>query len=140
MARFQSAEIPALHRAGKTAADRDARDVDLLARHEMISLDQVAHIEQVRRIDAEFRELLFRLDFSLPRNVRDRPWSISSSSQSRNRAGRPNSHPFLGALRHDLTAIELQDRDGHMTAVLQKEAGHADLLRDDASAHRACTP
>src|ERR1035438_8348649 len=35
----QAAEIPALHAAGKTLADRGAGDVDELADHEMIGLD-----------------------------------------------------------------------------------------------------
>src|SRR5690242_18426602 len=55
---FETTEIPALHRAREPTADGDARDVDLLARHEMVGLKHVTHIEQVRCIDAEFHELL----------------------------------------------------------------------------------
>src|SRR5215472_2045668 len=36
VARFETAEVPALHGAGEAAADGDARDVDLLAGNEMV--------------------------------------------------------------------------------------------------------
>src|SRR6185312_15081171 len=45
---FQPAEIPALHRAGKSPADGDTRDVYLLAGDKMVGLKHVTHIEQVR--------------------------------------------------------------------------------------------
>src|SRR3984957_3034345 len=48
MAGFKSAEIPALHRAGETAADGDAGDVHLLAGDEMVRLKLVAHVEHAR--------------------------------------------------------------------------------------------
>src|SRR6185503_869505 len=63
--RFETAEIPALHGAGETAADCDTGHVDLLAFDEMIGLDDVADIEQVLRIDAEFRDLLPRFNLGL---------------------------------------------------------------------------
>src|SRR4030088_3013008 len=42
----QTAEIPALHAAGKTLTDRGAGDVDELADHEMIRLNFGAHRDQ----------------------------------------------------------------------------------------------
>src|SRR5665213_1119023 len=63
--RFKAAEIPALHGAGETTADGDACDVHFLAGHEMIRLQQIAHLKQVLRIDAEFREFLAGLHFGL---------------------------------------------------------------------------
>src|SRR5207237_9847578 len=39
----QTAEIPALHAAGKTLADRGAGDVDELANHEMVRLNLSAN-------------------------------------------------------------------------------------------------
>src|SRR5205085_3656399 len=59
----QAAEIPALHAAGKTLADRGAGDVDELADHEMVSLDFGADRDQRVLADAEFRE--FALGFDL---------------------------------------------------------------------------
>ena len=39
---------------------------------------------------------------------------------------------LLGPLRDDLAAVDLQDRDRHMLARVREDAGHADLLCDDA--------
>src|SRR4029079_15016538 len=61
--RFETAEIPPLHRTRETAANCDAGHVDLLTRHEVMGLNKVSDFEQVLRIDAEFRELLLGLDF-----------------------------------------------------------------------------
>src|SRR5205085_4418634 len=52
----QTAEIPALHAAGKALADRGAGDVDELTDHEVISLDFGADRDQAFLRDAEFRE------------------------------------------------------------------------------------
>src|ERR1700742_3147935 len=58
----QTAEIPALHAAGKALADRSAGDVDELTDHEMVSLDFGANRDQPVLRDAEFRDLALRLD------------------------------------------------------------------------------
>src|SRR5207302_9947378 len=58
----QTAEIPALHAAGKTLADRGAGDVDELTDHEMIGLDFGADRHQRVLRDAEFRDLALGLD------------------------------------------------------------------------------
>src|SRR5262249_55449642 len=57
----QTAEIPALHAAGKALADRGAGDVDELANHEMVSLDLGADGNQRILRDAEFGNLALRL-------------------------------------------------------------------------------
>src|SRR3954465_12285309 len=58
----QTAEVPALHTAGKALADRGAGDVDELAGHEVIGLDFGADRDQALLRDAEFRELALGLD------------------------------------------------------------------------------
>src|SRR4029077_5291073 len=58
----QTAEIPALHAAGKALTDRGAGDVDELADDEMVGLDLGANRDQRVFADAEFRELALRLD------------------------------------------------------------------------------
>src|SRR5690348_8209476 len=50
--------------------------------------------------------------------------------------GRADARPRHRARGDDLTAVELQDGHGHMPSIVQKQTGHADLLRDDAGAHR----
>src|SRR5437660_7383978 len=52
----QTAEIPALHAAGKTLTDRGAGDIDELTDHEMIGLDFGADRNQRVLRDAEFRD------------------------------------------------------------------------------------
>src|SRR6202012_4768105 len=58
----QTAEVPALHTAGKTLADRSAGDVDELANHEMVGLDLGADRDQRVLRHAEFRDLALRFD------------------------------------------------------------------------------
>ena len=57
--RAQAAEVPALHRTGKTLTDRDAGDVNFLTRNEMVSLNFSADFRQIAR-DAEFAQLALR--------------------------------------------------------------------------------
>src|SRR5580704_5041090 len=58
----QTAEIPALHAAGKPLTDRGAGDVDELADDEMIGLDLGANRDQRVFRHAEFGELALGLD------------------------------------------------------------------------------
>ena len=39
---------------------------------------------------------------------------------------------FLGAMRDHLAALDLEDRDRHVVARVGEDAGHAQLLCDDA--------
>src|SRR5947207_2022142 len=51
-----AAEIPSFHGAGKALADRDARDIDLLADDEMVGGNFRADRKQIVRADAEFAQ------------------------------------------------------------------------------------
>ncbi len=42
-----------------------------------------------------------------------------------------------GALRHDLQAVQLQHRDRNLLAIGQEQPGHAQLLCNNARAHRS---
>src|SRR5208337_4109768 len=42
---------------------------------------------------------------------------------------------LLRPVRDDLTAVELENRDRHMFARIGEDAGHSDLLRDNARPH-----
>src|SRR5690606_33305648 len=59
----QTAEIPALHRAGETLTDRNARDVDLLADNKMVGANFGADRQKVVLGDAELAHDRFRLYF-----------------------------------------------------------------------------
>src|SRR4029453_16515705 len=63
--RAQTAESPALHRAGKAFALGYARNVDVLAGDEMIRADRHANIEERILGDTEFDHLGLGLDLGL---------------------------------------------------------------------------
>src|SRR6185295_14807174 len=63
--RPETAEAPALHRAGKALALRHAGDVDQLAGNEMVGADRRTNVEQAVLIDAEFRDADLGLDLGL---------------------------------------------------------------------------
>src|SRR6185312_9103557 len=115
---FQPAEIPALHRTRETAADGDARDVDLLAWNEVVGLQHVTHIEQVRRIDAEFHELLLRLHFRFREVAAIGLGQALRLGETRTELNGGVAIGFFRAASDNLTAIKLQDRNGHMPAIL----------------------
>src|SRR5262245_44237981 len=58
----QTAEIPALHTAGKALADRRASDVDILADDEVIGGDLGTNRDQLLFVDAELGQLALGLD------------------------------------------------------------------------------
>ena len=101
----------------------------------MIGLKQVAHFQQVRRIDAEFRHLLAGLDFGLGELAALGLVGVLGLGEARTELDGGIAVLLLGAGRHDGAAVQLQNRDRNMGAVRQKQTGHADLLRDDACAH-----
>src|SRR5947209_5879656 len=111
--RAETAEAPALHRAGETLALGHAGDVDQLARNEMVGADRRADVEQRILGDPELRDLGLgraELDGGVAVTVR-----------------------FAAA--DDLQLVQLEDGDGHMPTVRLEQAGHSDLLRDHAGAH-----
>src|SRR6185312_12674080 len=61
----KAAEIPTLHAAGEALADRDAADVDELARDEMVGRDLGADRDHRIVSHAEFRKLALGLDVRL---------------------------------------------------------------------------
>src|SRR5690606_5588712 len=58
----QAAEIPALHGAGETLTNGDARDIHFLADNKMVSAQLRADRQQVVFRNAEFAHNGFRLD------------------------------------------------------------------------------
>src|SRR6478609_4351810 len=115
------AEIPALHRPGKTLAYRRAGNIDELAGNEVIGGDLGADRDEPIRIDAELGELHRRL------GLRDILHLGTADAELYGRV----AVLLLRAGRDDLAAIELQHGDGHMLAGVREDAGHADFLCDD---------
>src|SRR6185437_2022288 len=132
---FETAEIPALHRAGEAAADGDAGDVHLLAGNEVIGLKLIAHFQQVRAIDTKLCHLAARFEFGLGELAASGLGSVLDLGKTRTELDGGVAVLLIRAGRHDGAAVELQDRDRDMGTVCQKQTGHAHLLRDDACAH-----
>src|SRR5437016_6629127 len=135
VSRFESAEVPPLHGAGEAAADGNSGDVDLLSGNEVVGQNDVAHFEQIRAVDAEFRELALRFDLGLCETP-----AVSLAEPLRFRKAGAELYSSVAVflfrpLAHDLAAVKLQDRDRYVPPVFEEETGHADLLRDDACAH-----
>src|SRR3954469_8063207 len=132
----QAAEIPALHAAGKTLADRGAGNVDELADHEMIGLNFGADRDQRVFRHAKFGDLALRLDLG------DRELAALRLRQIDGLAGagtelQRHVTVLLGrAVTQHLAIAQLQHGHGDMFAGLRKDPRHPDLLCDHSGAHR----
>ena len=124
----QTAEIPALHAAGKALTDRGAGDVDELAGHEMIGLDFSANRDQRVFRHAKFRDLALRLDLGDGELAALRLRQINALARARTELQRDIAVPLLGAMRDNLTAVQLQNRDGNVFPAIGEDSGHAELL------------
>src|SRR5260221_3128226 len=132
----QTAEIPALHAAGKTLTDRGAGDVDELADHEMVRLNFGAHRDQRVFRHAKLGYLPLGLD------LRHRKLAALCLRQINGLAGagtelQRNVTVLLGrAMSQHLAIAQLQHGHRDMFAGLRKDPRHPDLLCDHSGAHR----
>src|SRR5438477_1792209 len=137
----QTAEVPALHAAGKTLADRGAGDVDELADDEMVGLDLGADRNQRVGRDAKFGDLALRLDLG------DRELAalgfrhVDRLAAARAELQRDITVLLGGEVTDDLAVAELEHGHGDMFAGLREDPRHPDLLCDHSGAHlRASCP
>src|SRR6266702_4622506 len=131
----QPGEIPPLHRAGKTFADRGAGDVDILPDREMIRSDLGADRDQLALLDAEFRDLALGLDFG---DGEMAAFGLAHIADlARTRAELKGDVAVLGqsAVRHHLAIGEAEHRHRHVLAGIGKDAGHPHLLCDHPGTH-----
>jgi len=134
---FKAAEIPALHGAGETTTDGDAGHVDLLTFNEVRSENFVADIEQVLRIDAEFRDFALRLYLGFGEMSALGLAGVLGLLEARTQLHGRIAILVLGACSHDLASIQLQHGHRHVTPVLKEQARHAYFLRNYSGAHGA---
>src|SRR5690242_8650178 len=132
----QTAEIPALHAAGKTLADRGAGHVYELANHEMVGLDFRADRNQRVLGDAEFRDLALRLDLGDGELASLGLRHVDRLAASRAELQRDIAVLVLGAVAQHLAVAQLQHGHGDMFAGLREDPRHPDLLCDHSGAHR----
>ena len=131
----QTAEAPALHRAGKALALGDAGNVDQLAGDEMIGADVRADVEQRVLGDAELDDLRLGLDLGLAEGDALRLGDVLRLGRAGAELDGGVAVAVLFAAADDLQLVQLQDGDRHVPTVRLEQAGHSDLLRDHAGAH-----
>src|SRR4029077_2472645 len=132
----QTAEIPALHAAGKTLTDRGAGDVDELADHEMVRLNLGANRDQRVLRHAELGDFPLGLDLGDRKLAALRLRQIDGLAGTRTELQR-NVTVLLGrAVAQHLAIAQLQHGHRDMFAGLRKDPRHPDLLCDHSGAHR----
>src|SRR6516165_12620609 len=133
----QPAEIMPFYCAGKPFADADPDDVDTLAREKMRSSDFRADREHGILGDAKLSEAGLRLDLPLRKMAAlGLCHSLDLSRADAELQGRVPV-PFPGAHGNHLAVVNLEHRHRHMISLRGKDPSHANLLRQEASAHRA---
>ena len=140
MGRAQTAEAPALHRAGKALALGHAGDVDQLAGDEVIGADVRADVEQRVFGDAELGDLRLGLDLGLAEGGALRLGDILRLRLARAELDGGVAVTIHFTAADDLQLVQLQDGNRHVPTVRLEQAGHSDLLRDHAGAHDQTPP
>ena len=149
----QTAEVPALHGAGKALALRHAGDVDHLAGNEVVGADVRADVEQRVFGDAELGDLRLGLDLGLAESGALRLGDVLGLRLARAELDGGVAVTIHFTTADNLHVFQLQDGNRHVPTVRLEQAGHSDLLRDHAGAHdpyssteaprtipRACSP
>src|SRR6478672_8842449 len=132
----QTAEVPALHAAGKALADRGAGDVDKLADHEMVSLDFGADRDQRVLRHAEFRDLALGLDLGGGELAALGLRHVNGLARARAELQRHITVLLGRAVAQHLAVAQLQHGHRDVFAGLRKDPRHPDLLCDHSGAHR----
>src|SRR6185369_16073701 len=133
--RAHAAEAPALHGARKALALGVAAHVDQLAGDEMVGRNLCADIEQRILGHPEFDEERLGLNLGLREMAALRLGDILGFRDARTQLNGYIAVAVQFATRDDLIAFKRQDGDGHMAAVVLKQAGHPDFFSDHAGAH-----
>jgi hypothetical protein len=131
-----AAEVPALHGALETLADRDPGDIDLLAGDEVVGGDLGAHVDEHVFRDPEFGQGPFGLDLSLGEVAAHGLGGVLGLLEARAELEGHVAVLLLGALGYDLTAFEAEHGHWNVASRFIEEAGHAQLFGDYAGSHR----
>src|ERR1700709_353508 len=132
----QTAEIPALHAAGKTLTNRGAGDVDELADHEMVRLNFGAHRDQRIFRHPKLGNLPLGLDLRHRELAALRLRQIDGLAGAGTELQRDVTVLLGRAMTQNLAVAQLQHGHGDMFAGLRKDPRHPDLLCDHSGAHR----
>src|SRR3954453_23855793 len=132
----QTAEVPALHTAGKTLTDRSTGDVDELPDDKVVGQDLGTDGDHLIRGDAEFLDLPLRLDLGDRELAALRLGHRPGLTAPRNKPERDITLFLYGAVAHGLAIAELQHGHGDMFARPWQAPRHRGLLCDHSGAHR----
>src|SRR5262245_19767171 len=131
----QPAEVPALHAARKTFADRGAGHVDKLTDDEVIRGDLGTHGDQVALVYPELGELAFGLDLGNGKMAAGGFGQVLRLAAAGAELQRDIAILVLGAMSDNLTIGEPQHGHRHMLAGLGEDARHSDFLCDYPGTH-----
>src|SRR5204863_91557 len=120
----QTAEAPTLHAAGEALALGLALDVDELAGDIVVGRDLGAHFEQAVRVDAELMDHRLGLHFGLAEMAALRLGDILALRRAGAELDGRIAVTILFADGDDLHALESQNGDRHVAAVVLEQAGH----------------
>ena len=135
MGRAQTAEIPALHAALETLTDGVARDVDELARDEVVDRQRCAGFEQRVFRDTELGDARLGLDLGSSEVAALGLGRVLGLLAASTELHCDVTVTVGGALRHDLAIFEAKHGYRHVATVVLEQTGHSHFLRDHATAH-----
>src|SRR5499426_1535337 len=131
----QAAEVPALHRPGKTLADRRAGHVDILADDKMVGRDLGADRDQRIVADAELGDLALGLHLGHGKVPALRLRDVLDLARAGAELQRDVAVLVLGAMRDHLALGQPENRDRHVFAGVGEQAGHPHLLCNHPGTH-----
>ncbi|MNJ60547.1 hypothetical protein D3C77_562870 [compost metagenome] len=112
-----------------------ALDVDLLTREEVVGRQFGAHVQQGVFAHAELGHIGLRLDLGLRENFALSLGRVLGLLNASAQLKGDVTVALLGTLADDLAAVELENSDRNVCAVIGEHAGHPQLLGDHARAH-----
>ncbi len=132
----QATEIVTLHGTGKALTDRSARDVHELTFDEVVRLKFSTHFDKVVFAHAELDDLALGLDLGSGVMSALGLAYILDLDRACAELQRDIAVLVLRPLAHHLAALQRQNGNGYMSAVIGEDAGHSQLLCDQSRTHR----
>src|SRR4029077_13274579 len=124
----QAMEVPPLHAAGKTLADRGTGHINELADHEMVRRDLGPNRNERVLGHTELRYLALGLDFGDCEMAAFGLGYILDAARAGAKLQRDVAILILGTVCHHRAMGEPHHRHRHVLAAVPEDAAHSDLL------------